>query len=103
MQRCIPKFGLAQLAVLAGAAVIARRVGGVPIVTLLAGDTKTHSGYGRPTRLRYGHTTVRALPEGLTVRQAALGPTYAVLDGRVDLLVDCVFSCPASGHGESSQ
>src|SRR5262249_29694541 len=42
--------------------------------------------------------TVRTLAEGLTLRQAALGPTYAVLDGRVDLLVDRVVSCPASSH-----
>jgi hypothetical protein len=32
------------------------------------------------------------------LRQAALGPTYAVLYGRVNLLVDRVVSCPAGSH-----
>src|SRR5215510_7443349 len=98
MQRCITRLELAQLAILAAATVVAGKVGGVPIVTLLAGDAKAHAGYCGPARLRYCGTTVRALAEGLTLRQAALGPTYAVLDGRVDLLVDRVVSCPAGSH-----
>src|SRR6516162_10058955 len=99
MQRYITSLKLAQLAVLAAAAVVAGRVGsGAPIVTLLAGDAKAHAGYCGPARLRYCGTTVRTLAKGLTLRQAALGPTYAVLDGRVDLLVDRVVSCPASSH-----
>src|SRR5215471_17310826 len=98
MQRCIRRLELAQLAVLAAAAVVAGKVGGVPIVTLLAGDAKAYARYCGPARLRYCGTTVRTLAEGFTLRQAALGPTYAVLDGRVDLLVDRVVSCPASRH-----
>src|SRR6516162_7233347 len=98
MQRCITRLVLAQLAVLAAAAVVAGKVGAVPIVTLLAGDAKAHPGYCGLARLRYGGTTGRTLAEGLTLRQAALGPTYAVLDGRVDLLVDRVVSGPASSH-----
>src|SRR6516225_12301129 len=98
MQRCITRLVLAQLAVLAAAAVVAGKVGAVPIVTLLAGDAKAHPGYCGLARLRYGGTTSRTLAEGLTLRQAALGPTYAVLDGRVDLLVDRVVSCPAGSH-----
>src|SRR6516225_1550760 len=100
MQRCITRLVLAQLAVLAAAAVVAGKVGAVPIVTLLAGDAKAHPGYCGLARLRYGGTTGLTLAEGLTLRQASLGPTYAVLDGRVDLLVDRVVSGPASSHIE---
>ena len=81
------------MAVLAAAAVVAGKMGGVPIVTLLAGDAKAHARYCGPARLWYCGTTVRTLTEGLTLRQAALGPTYAVLYGRVNLLVDRVVSC----------
>src|SRR5215467_5564759 len=73
-------------------------MGAVPIVTILAGDAKAHARYCGPARLWYCGATVRTLAEGLTLRQAALGPTYAVLDSRVDLLVDSVVTCPASSH-----
>src|SRR5690242_18307421 len=98
--QALPQGGLvlAQLAVLAATAVVARKVGAVPIVTLLAGDAKAHAGYCGLARLRYCGTTVRTLAQGLTLRQTALGPTYAILDGRVDLLVDRVVSCPARSH-----
>lgn len=86
------------MAVLAAAAVIAGKVRHVAILALLAGDAKAHAGYRGPARIRYGGATVRTLAEGFTLRQAALGPTYAVLDGRLDLLVHRVLSCPASGH-----
>src|SRR5215472_12817337 len=98
MQRCLTSVQLAQLAVLASAAVIAGKLSGVPIVTLLAGDAKAHPGYCGPARLRYYGTTACTLAEGLTLRQATLCSTYAVLDGRVDLLVHRVVSCPASSH-----
>src|SRR5215471_17002263 len=98
MQRCNTRLELAQLAVLAAAAVVAGKMGSVPIVTFLAGDAKAHAGYCGPARLRYCGTTVRTLAEGLTLRQAALGPTYAVLYGGVNLLVDRVVSCPAGSH-----
>jgi hypothetical protein len=89
---------LTQLAVFAATAVIARKMSGIPIVTLLAGNAKAHAQYCRPARLRYRRATVRTLAEGFTLRQAAPGSTYAVLDGRVDLLVDRVVSCPAGSH-----
>src|SRR5215467_12223425 len=73
-------------------------MGGVPIVTLLTGDAKAHAGYGGPASLRYCGATFRTLAEGFTLRQAALGSTYAVLYGRVNLLVDRVVSCPAGSH-----
>src|SRR5579862_4322255 len=92
------ELALAQLAVLAAAAVVAREVGGIAVVTLLAADTKAHAGYCRSARLRYCSTTVRTLVERLTLRQSALSATYAVLDGRADLLVDRVVSCPACSH-----
>src|SRR5215468_5825009 len=98
MRRRIRRLELAQLAVLAAAAVVAGKMGGVPIITLLAGDAKADPWYCGPARLRYCGTTVRTLAEGLTLRQAALGPTYAVLDGCVNLLVDRVVSCPAGSH-----
>src|SRR5215831_16701772 len=93
MQRCIRRLELAQLAVLAAAAVVAGKMGGVPIVTLLAGDAKAHAGYCGPACLRYCGTTVRTVAEGLTLRQAALGPTHAVLYGRVNLFLDRVVIC----------
>ena len=98
MHRRITRLELAQLAVLAAAAVVAGKMGGVPIVTLLAGDAKAHTGNCGPARLGYCGTTIRTLAEGLTLREAALGPTYAVLYGRVNLLVDRVVSCPAGSH-----
>src|SRR5262245_727260 len=100
MSRGLRRGGLelAQLAVLAAAAVVAGNVGSVSILTLLAGDAKTHARYCGPARLRYCDTTSRTLAGGLTLPQAALGPTYTILDSRVDLLVDRVVSCPASSH-----
>jgi hypothetical protein len=73
-------------------------MGGVAIVIFLAGNAKAHAGYRAPARLRYCGATVRTLAEGSAFWQAALGPTYAVLDGRVDLLVDSIVSCPAGSH-----
>jgi hypothetical protein len=98
MARYLRRLELAQLAVLATAAVVSGEVGGVPIVTLLAGDAKAHAGYCSSARLRYFRTTVCTLTERVTLRQSALSSPYAVLDGRVDLLIDRIVSCPASSH-----
>src|SRR6185312_7724170 len=98
MQRASRVSKLAQLAVLAAAAVVARKMGGVPIFTLLARDAEAHAGHGDPARLGYCGATVRTLAERFSLRQATLGPTYPVRDGRVDLLVDRIISCPARGH-----
>jgi hypothetical protein len=90
---------LAQLAVLATAAVDTVLVGLELIEFLLAGNAKANSFDRLASRLGNIVAAFFAVGKALTRGQAAACQFYRIFDAGVDLFLHRAIACPASGHG----